>query len=145
LFVTDYFVELRLADVEVDEYEVQKLTALADEDGQVNRNNFEHYCKTSEMFRGLDKYVGQCRVMMTADPLRNHDGVISDVEVTSKAELAFKALDKNNDGFISKREFENISKHLTKEQVCARQFNDLLMNFVTFFLIGTNYVEGLTR
>ena len=37
--------------------------------------------------------------------------------MTSKAELAFKALDKNSDGFISKREFNEISKTLTKEQV----------------------------
>ena len=43
--------------------------------------------------------------------------MVSDLELTSKAELAFKALDKNSDGFISKREFNEISKTLTKEQV----------------------------
>ena len=48
---------------------------------------------------------------------RNHDGVVSDLEMTSKTQLAFKALDKNSDGFISKREFNEISKSLTKEQV----------------------------
>ena len=45
--------------------------------------------------------------------------MVSDLEMTSKAELAFKALDKNSDGFISKREFNEISKTLTKEQVSA--------------------------
>ena len=49
--------------------------------------------------------------------VRNHDGVVSDIEMTSKSELAFKALDRNSDGFISKREFTEISKSLTKEQV----------------------------
>ena len=37
--------------------------------------------------------------------------------MTSKTQLAFKALDKNSDGFLSKREFNEISKSLTKEQV----------------------------
>ena len=36
---------------------------------------------------------------------KNKDKVVSDIEVTSKAHLAFKALDKNHDGFISKKEF----------------------------------------
>ena len=43
--------------------------------------------------------------------------MVSDLEMTSKTQLAFKALDKNSDGFISKREFNEISKSLTKEQV----------------------------
>ena len=60
--------------------------------------------------------------------LRNHDGIISDVEVTSKAELAFKALDRNSDGFISKREFNEISKTMSKEQVGI----DLKTNLFSF-------------
>ena len=43
--------------------------------------------------------------------------MVSDLEMTSKTQLAFKALDKNSDGYISKREFNEISKSLTKEQV----------------------------
>ena len=45
--------------------------------------------------------------------------MVSDLEMTSKTQLAFKALDKNSDGFISKREFNEISKSLTKEQVTS--------------------------
>ena len=45
--------------------------------------------------------------------------MVSDLEMTSKTQLAFKALDKNSDGFISKREFNEISKSLTKEQVAS--------------------------
>ena len=41
------------------------------------------------------------------------------MEMTSKTQLAFKALDKNSDGFISKREFNEISKSLTKDQVTS--------------------------
>ena len=69
---------------------------------QVCKGDFINYCRKSEMFASLDK---------------NKDKVVSDIEVTSKAHLAFKALDKNQDGFISKKEFSKISKNLTKEQV----------------------------
>ena len=48
---------------------------------------------------------------------KNKDKVVSDIEVTSKAHLAFKALDRNHDGFISKKEFSKISKNLNSEQV----------------------------
>merc|ERR1712083_1035804 len=82
--------------------EVARLTAFADEDGQVTKDDFKTYCKHSELFQSLDK---------------NQDGVVSDLEMTSKTQLAFKALDKNSDGFISKREFNEISKSLTKEQI----------------------------
>ena len=39
---------------------------------------------------------------------KNKDKVVSDIEVTSKAHLAFQALDRNHDGFISKKEFSNV-------------------------------------
>ena len=54
---------------------------------------------------------------MFANLDKNKDKVVSDIEVTSKAQLAFKALDKNHDGFISKKEFSKISKNLNSEQV----------------------------
>jgi len=104
VFVKDVFEELRQDDFDVNEEEVEKLKAFADEDGQVTKDDFKAYCKHSELFQSLDK---------------NHDGVVSDQEMTSKTQLAFKALDKNSDGFISKREFNEISKSLTKEQIAA--------------------------
>ena len=116
VFVKDFFDELRQGNIEVGDEEVEKLQSFADEEGQVTKDDFKHYCKHSELFQSLDKYA------IKVDPItfslaRNHDGVVSDLELTSKAELAFKALDKNSDGFISKREFNEISKTLTKEQV----------------------------
>lgn len=48
---------------------------------------------------------------------KNKDKVVSDIEVTSKAHLAFQALDRNHDGFISKKEFSKITKNLNNEQV----------------------------
>ena len=69
---------------------------------QISKSDFTTYCRNSEMFASLDK---------------NKDKVVSDIEVTSKAHLAFKALDRNHDGFISKKEFSKISKNLNSEQV----------------------------
>lgn len=38
-------------------------------------------------------------------------------EAIAKAERAFKLFDKDNDGYITKEEFQKISKKLNKEQV----------------------------
>ena len=38
-------------------------------------------------------------------------------EGIAKAERAFKLFDKDNDGYITKEEFQKISKKLNKEQV----------------------------
>ncbi len=120
-----------MQDIEVKDTEVESISKFADTEGQVitdkdtkyppglqyslviwitifiglsqiSKNDFISYCRHSEMFANLDK---------------NKDKVVSDIEVTSKAQLAFKALDKNHDGFISKKEFSKISKNLNSEQV----------------------------
>merc|ERR1739844_582162 len=91
-----------MGDIKVTEDEMKKLAQFADSEGQVCKGDFINYCRKSEMFASLDK---------------NKDKVVSDIEVTSKAHLAFKALDKNQDGFISKKEFSKISKNLNKEQI----------------------------
>ena len=51
----DVFEELREDDFDVNEEEVEKLTAFADEDGQVTKDDFKAYCKQSELFQSLDK------------------------------------------------------------------------------------------
>ena len=57
VFVKDVFEELRQDDFDVNEEEVEKLTAFADEDGQVTKDDFKAYCKHSELFQSLDKWV----------------------------------------------------------------------------------------
>ena len=57
MFVKDFFDELRQDDFDVNEEEVEKLTAFADEDGQVTKDGFKTYCKHSELFQSLDKWV----------------------------------------------------------------------------------------
>ena len=51
----EFFDELRQDNFEVDDEEVEKLTAFADEDGQVTKDDFKTYCKHSELFQSLDK------------------------------------------------------------------------------------------
>lgn len=102
IFIKDFLEELEMQEIEVKDTEVKSISKFADTEGQISKNDFISYCRHSEMFANLDK---------------NKDKVVSDIEVTSKAQLAFKALDKNHDGFISKKEFSKISKNLNSEQV----------------------------
>ncbi len=48
---------------------------------------------------------------------RSDNTLSSRREAANKAEMAFKVFDKDNDGFITKDEFQKISKKLSKEQV----------------------------
>jgi len=57
VFVKDFFEELRQSNIEVGDEEVEKLQSFADEDGQVTKDDFKHYCKHSELFQSLDKYA----------------------------------------------------------------------------------------
>ena len=57
VFVKDFFDELRQSNFEVGDEEVEKLQSFADEEGQVTKDDFKHYCKHSELFQSLDKYA----------------------------------------------------------------------------------------
>ena len=46
----------------------------------------------------------------------DHDSMASKREAVAKAERAFKLFDKDNDGYITKEEFQKISKKLNKQQ-----------------------------
>jgi Ca2+-binding EF-hand superfamily protein len=48
-------------------------------------------------------------------------------DAANKAVMAFKVFDKDNDGYITKEEFQKISKKLSKEQVNILFFSSSLM------------------
>jgi Ca2+-binding EF-hand superfamily protein len=48
---------------------------------------------------------------------KSENSISSRREASNKAEMAFKVFDKDNDGFITKDEFQKISKKLSKCQV----------------------------
>ena len=58
---------------------------------------------------------------------RSRHGSATDID--AKADLAFKVFDKNRDGFVTKEEMLQSSKHLTKKQVSLKLF---LITHLTF-------------
>ena len=73
----DFFDELRQDDFDVNEEEVEKLTAFADEDGQVTKDGFKTYCKHSELFQSLDKWVsykGLVNLILNQEPWKTGIG-----------------------------------------------------------------------
>merc|ERR1712038_691214 len=53
---------------------------------------------------------------------KDHNGLLSFEEFSgqeTKMERAFKSMDKDGDGFITKSEFKLVCKNLTKEQISA--------------------------
>ena len=92
--------------IELSPEEVEKVSHLANEDGEVTKDEFLNYAKHSDFFKSqMDK--------------NSSDSVAAKQEAVAKAERAFKLFDKDNDGFISKEEFAKISKKLNREQVEA--------------------------
>ena len=83
-----------------------KISALADEDDEVTKEEFMHYAKNSDFFKAqMDK--------------SSANSMAAKEEAIAKAERAFKVFDKDNDGFITKDEFAKISKKLNRDQVNA--------------------------
>lgn len=72
----------------------------------MTKDQFIEYAKTSDFFQSqMDKSDG--------------DTMAGKREAIARAERAFKLFDKDNDGFITKDEFQKISKKLNREQIEA--------------------------
>jgi Ca2+-binding EF-hand superfamily protein len=59
---------------------------------------------------------------MFAEKDRDNDGLMSFEEFTgqeTKVEKAFRAMDRDGDGYVTKTEFQKVCKNLTKEQIQA--------------------------
>ena len=65
----------------------------------------------------------------------DHDSMASKREAVAKAERAFKLFDKDNDGYITKEEFQKISKKLNKQQACPT-------NYIIAFSISLFFIEN---
>lgn len=92
--------------IQLEPEEVEKVSHLANEDGEVTKDEFLNYAKHSNFFKTqMDK--------------NSSDTMAGKQEAIAKAERAFKLFDKDNDGYITKEEFAKISKKLNKDQVEA--------------------------
>ena len=118
---------------------MSNLSDKADEDGEVTKDEFQNYAKHSEFFKnqlGLSIAIilitrnqiiyrkGSMSIFIIGHILNtlildknDSDSIASKRESGAKAERAFKLFDKDNDGFITKEEFQKISKKLNKQQV----------------------------
>merc|ERR1712062_744934 len=76
IYIKDFLAELKDHDIEISQAEVKKIMEFSDREGQLSRANFESYCRDSALMKSLDK---------------NNDGIDSELEMTSKHEMAFKA------------------------------------------------------
>merc|ERR1712183_209628 len=77
IYIKDFLAELKDQDIEISQAEVKKIMEFSDREGQLSRSNFESYCRDSSLMKSLDK---------------NHDGIVSELEMTSKHEMAFKVI-----------------------------------------------------
>ena len=92
--------------IQLSQDEVDKVSSLANDDGEVTKDEFLNYAKHSDFFKSqMDK--------------NSSDSMAAKQEAIAKAERAFKLFDKDNDGYITKEEFAKISKKLNREQVEA--------------------------
>ena len=61
-------------------------------------------------------------------------------EAVAKAERAFKLFDKDNDGYITKEEFQKISKKLNKQQARTKRIAIIAFSYLLFIIqIKTQY------
>ena len=105
-------------------------------DGLLKKDDFIRILQSSNFF------------MKTFD--KNQDGIVTEVgtiispqynildnyqtEMTTRAELAFRALDKDNSGYITGKEMKNLSSKLSPSELNA------LMKKVIYFLFNLHFI-----
>ena len=111
IFVSDYMAIMEECEIKIDDEEIEKIAAMADDKGEIKRNEFIIYMKNSDHWKQdlASKFRPGARSTKVEISANRQD----------KAEAAFKLLDKNRDGYITKDEFANVSKNLTPKQVEA--------------------------
>merc|ERR1719220_761736 len=82
-----------------------KISGVAGSDGTLSKDQFIKILRSSNFF------------LKTFD--KNSDGIVSETEMTTRAELAFKALDKDNSGYITEKEMRKLSTKLSEKELSA--------------------------
>ena len=70
----------------------------------------------------------------------DHDSMASKREAVAKAERAFKLFDKDNDGYITKEEFQKISKKLNKQQARSNIIYFIAFSISLFLIENGDYM-----
>jgi len=135
--------------VYVGDEEVDHLCLQADEEGNVERSQLFDFARTSKFWEALikkDVYADQevLKLMTKTYDLSGRPKgppKISKLDTINKSlnrvSASFDALDKDNDGFVTKKDFSRSFPNLTPEQVnaCFKKFDkdkDGMLNFTEF-------------
>ena len=136
--------------ISIDPQELAKLCGSTDSDVQVTKEEFMSYAKHSEFFKNqLGKtflyytymyvYVFFPTIVIRSitsstffEDKSDSGSMVNKRESAAKAERAFKLFDKDNDGYITKVEFQKISEKLDKSQV-AKENVAFTFSFLIFY------------
>jgi len=103
--LTEYFGIFEEHGVKLSTTETNRVIKLAGSDGTLSKDQFIKILRSSNFF------------LKTFD--KNSDGIVSETEMTTRAELAFKALDKDNSGYITEKEMRKLSTKLSEKELSA--------------------------
>jgi len=101
----EYFGIFEEHGVKIGTAETNRVVKLAGSDGTLSKDQFIKILRSSNVF------------LKTFD--KNSDGIVSETEMTTRAELAFKALDKDNSGYITEKEMRKLSTKLSEKELSA--------------------------
>ena len=135
--------------ISIDPQELAKLCGSTDSDVQVTKEEFMSYAKHSEFFKNqLGKTFSTIHIyiciifflflqyevihlLFLYVDKSDSGSMVNKRESAAKAERAFKLFDKDNDGYITKVEFQKISEKLDKSQV----YNGKCCIVITFCIL----------
>ena len=121
-------------DIKLDDDELETIAAITDEDGKISRVKYWEFIRKCRHWEDKLAAVGKSKIYhetVFLDRRLKIEGVLRDLKFEDKEEKArsakmsksekmdeiFRMFDKDRDGKISREEFEDIKKHLTKDQL----------------------------
>jgi len=103
--LNEYFGIFEEHGVKISQAECQRVHKIAGDSGTLKKDEFIKILRSSNYF------------LKTFD--KNQDGIVSETEMTTRAELAFKALDKDGSGYITEKEMRKLSSKLSSTELDA--------------------------
>lgn len=118
----DFLEILDANDVKMEDEELEVFSGLVDDNGEIAKHDLIVQSKQSSFWKGnmdLKNKPGSHSTKAEAINSAKNVEVMNKTDRTGKADTAFKLFDKNKDGFITREEFAQVSKKLTKKQIDA--------------------------
>jgi len=101
--LSEYFGIFEEHGIVVNKTETNRVIRLAGDDGNLTKESFIKILKSSDFFmKAFDK---------------NKDGIVTETEMMTRAELAFHALDKDGSGYVTEKELKKLSKKLSTHEL----------------------------